>query len=745
MHKRLWFPLLALLLAIAAGLSAAAGWSKARLRGSTGLVETLYKGADFSGPPVLQRTTGAVDLSVLDDYPDLPRRLFSLRFTGTWMVPAPGPAGIYAGGGDSVRVFIDNDLTIERNQELGFSTKAANSVLSAGPHQILVEYVERGGDASLKVLWAPTGQAPRSIPPESLFVGPPNPSLLARARFAARLAALARMSWIAFGIVFVPLLLISVGQEGRRWMATGVPRGLARQALDAAARWQATYGRHAFWLASGAAVLWIAGTRMVALDPQTLWSDDVAVACLAKLDSLRTAVTVPAPLAPGFVGLLWIVRRTISDPEVSLQLLPLVFGLAGPVLVGIVVSRLTSSYLLGVIAVVLGLGNPNLAQYSVFVKPYSLDYALTALFLLLAVRLLVDRREVRLTVAVVGLASVLFSMPSVFLSLALVHVASLSPGPHPAGGPTSKWRRWGTVAAFDLLLVVIYFVVLRGRSNPALRVWWSDSFAPATSLAALADFLRTTGWTAIREALPTPLVALAPLAGAGLAALVISPKRRWFGLFVALVYAGAIAASMLDTYPIGIGLKARVSIYAYAVTTALIVVGFDALTRWLPVRTLVHAAAAVAVVLCVIRLTPPAYPQLDQIQLVRALESSAAANDAIVLNTPGASLAGYYASWPISTYADQSSYGFAVRIERPKTLTLPRGAEEGGPGLDVLAGFLEREHPARVFLFSTRRDTRAAENAIRARGFEEARRQPGNVSAQLIEYRRAESTDERRD
>ena len=40
--------------------------------------------------------------------------------------------------------------------------------------------------------------------------------------------------------------------------------------------------------------------------------------------------------------------------------------------------------------------------------------------------------------------------------------------------------------------------------------------------------------------------------------------------------------------------------------------------------------------------------------------------------------------------------GFGVRIERPRTLTLPRTAEEGGPGLDVLDGFLAREHPARV-------------------------------------------------
>ena len=136
--------------------------------------------------------------------------------------------------------------------------------------------------------------------------------------------------------------------------------------------------------------------------------------------------------------------------------------------------------------------------------------------------LLVDRRDERLAVAGAGLAAVMFSLPSVFLSLALVHLASLTPGLNVRASPTSKRLRWGTVAGFDLLLAVIYLVLLHGRSNPALQAWWSDSFAPSTSLADFVRFLSTTGRTAIREALPDPLGALAPLAGVGLAALVIA-------------------------------------------------------------------------------------------------------------------------------------------------------------------------------------------------------------------------------
>jgi hypothetical protein len=742
--SRLRVLLPAFLLLVAAGLSAAARWSEVSLRGSVGLAETVYRGTEFSGPPALQRVTRALDLSVLDEHPQLPRRYFSSRFAGTWLVAEPGPVEIYAGGDDSVRIFVDDELIIERNQELGFATIAAGTKLSAGPHRILIEYVQRGGDAALRVLWAPEGKAPRPIPPESLFVGPPDAILVARARRAARLAELARLVWIAFGAAGLSVLVPLVGRTVRRWLSSGVPQDLVRRALHSVAQWQALYARPAFWLASGAAILWSAGVRMPALNPQTLWSDDVAVACLAKLDSLWTALTVPAPLAPGFVALLWVARRMIGDPEVSLQALPLMFGLVGPLVTGIVVSRLTASRMLGFIAVVLALGTANLAQYSVFVKPYTLDYTLTALFLLLAALLLVEGREVRLAAAAAGLVAVMFSVPSVFVSVALVHLVSVVPGLNVRTSPPSRRLRWGTVAAFNLLLAVVYIVVFRHRSDPALRAWWSDGFAPAASLVDLVRFLRTTGWTAIQEALPAPLAALAPLAGIGLAALVISPRWRWFGLFLALVFAGAIAASMLQIYPIGIGTRARVSIYTYPLTTVLVAVGFDALIRWLPIRAPARAAAAIAVVFCVARVTPPAYPKLDQVQLVRALESSATPDDAIVLNTPGASLAGYYTSWPISAQADQSPYGFAVRIERPRTLTLPRAAEEGGPGLELLDRFLDSEKPERVRFFSTRRGTDAAENAIRQHGFKEVRRSTGDVSARLIEYRRAGSQEEPR-
>jgi hypothetical protein len=192
-------------------------------------------------------------------------------------------------------------------------------------------------------------------------------------------------------------------------------------------------------------------------------------------------------------------------------------------------------------------------------------------------------------------------------------------------------------------------------------------------------------------------------------------------------------------YPIGISYKSRVSIFAYPLTPALVAVGLGALTRWLPLRRLLLAAAAFAVAVVVGGVAPPVYPPLDLSRLARALEAEATPADAVVLNISAAGLVGYYTSWPITLHEVRSAYGFAIHFPRPLTLTLPRNAEEGGPGLDVLNRFIAAARPRRVFFLSTRRGTDAAERAILALGFEEVGRRSSRISTRLIEYRRTGS------
>ena len=179
-------------------------------------------------------------------------------------------------------------------------------------------------------------------------------------------------------------------------------------------------------VAISAIVARTASTRAVGLDPQSLWYDDVWVASLTRLDSFGTAVLVPAPVPPAFLGALWIAARLISDAEVALQLIPFVGALLTIPLLAYLVSTVTASHAFGVLAAGLLALNANSAHYSVFVKPYATDQLATVVFLLVAVWVFRKRQSSRLAAAApLGVVMAFWSLPSVFSSATLIMVATL--------------------------------------------------------------------------------------------------------------------------------------------------------------------------------------------------------------------------------------------------------------------------------------------------------------------------------
>ena len=140
----------------------------------TGLTRSVYAGVGLRGEPVLQDTTSDISLALLDDRPDLPQRFFSMRWEGFWFVPWEETIDLYVGGDDRVDVVIDGELVLRRNITEGFHTTFRTLTLSAGPHQIAIEYEQYGGGRSLHVLWAPTGEKPRAFTPDRLFSQTPG-------------------------------------------------------------------------------------------------------------------------------------------------------------------------------------------------------------------------------------------------------------------------------------------------------------------------------------------------------------------------------------------------------------------------------------------------------------------------------------------------------------------------------------------------------------------------------------------
>lgn len=495
--------------------------------------------------------------------------------------------------------------------------------------------------------------------------------------------------------------------------------------------------RLAFAAIAIAAIAWTAWLRWPGLDPKTLWADDVWVASLTKLP-LADAVTAPAPVPPLFVAALKGTRLFSNDLEIPLQVLPFLAGLAGAGLAGLLAARLTGSRDIGLVALALALASPFLAHYSIFVKQYSLDFAVTAGLLLAGVALFRREGAGLAWVAAAGVGAAVISIPSVFTSVPIVHLAALVRGWRAPAAV--RWRVAAAVAAFDLALLAIFGLWLADRSNPTLTAFWRADFLPAASLAEAWAFLTTNGYTALCDALPDELNLLTPLSAVGLVALLVRRDTRLIGLTLLGVFGALLVASALGRYPIGTDFRGRTVIFSYAITIVLVATGAHAILRWIPgCRFLFAAAAAAALMWLVVHPLRVEYFPLNHVDLVRELQSQAGSRDALVLNGSGAYLAGYYAPWDIEAVPDDSPQAFGVRVRRPLTITLPRGSEEGRAPLTLLDDLLKTERPERAFYFATRRGFEAVEAAFAAHGYKEVHRTTSTVSTVLILYARTGS------
>ena len=89
----------------------------------------------------------------------LPTDNFSARWTGRFSFAA-GTFMFTVRADDGVRVFVDGTLVIDGWRDQPATTYTATRTLTAGEHEVKVEYYERGGDAVIQASWTGGGGAP---------------------------------------------------------------------------------------------------------------------------------------------------------------------------------------------------------------------------------------------------------------------------------------------------------------------------------------------------------------------------------------------------------------------------------------------------------------------------------------------------------------------------------------------------------------------------------------------------------
>lgn len=179
MHPFLWLLVAALL----AGLMP--GTAHAQTPGATftgdGWLASYWNNRTLSGAPTVTRVDADVNFNwgVGSPAPEIAVDNFSVRWTRTLAVTQPGSYRFTLNSDDGSRLFIDGELVINAWYDHGPArTFSATRTLSAGSHEVRIEYYERRGAAVARFGWAPVGGAtvqPTTPPVSALSIPTPPP------------------------------------------------------------------------------------------------------------------------------------------------------------------------------------------------------------------------------------------------------------------------------------------------------------------------------------------------------------------------------------------------------------------------------------------------------------------------------------------------------------------------------------------------------------------------------------------
>jgi glucose/arabinose dehydrogenase len=137
------------------------------VQGDGGWAAQYFDNRSLLGTPVLTRTDDAVDFNWGGGAPGdgVPADNFSARWTKSVTLEEQGNYKFTATTDDGFRLFVDGDVVLDKWTPHGATTYEATRELSAGTHEIKLEYFEAGGDAVAKLSYAKTADPPPP-PPE---------------------------------------------------------------------------------------------------------------------------------------------------------------------------------------------------------------------------------------------------------------------------------------------------------------------------------------------------------------------------------------------------------------------------------------------------------------------------------------------------------------------------------------------------------------------------------------------------
>lgn len=469
---------------------------------------------------------------------------------------------------------------------------------------------------------------------------------------------------------------------------------------------------------------WVGSRRLAGLGPPALGQDDLWVGFVVKYASLPELFTYEAPIPMGFVAAEQLVSPASTNPELGLQIVPFLCGLALLPLAGWAASRISGRTEVGLLAALLVALHPEAGAYAVRVKQFTWDATTMLALLAVGVPHMDPERPARpANLALAAGVALLFSFNTIFLGLMLVHVRALMS----VGERATRGRAILAAVAYDLFALALYRYRLDAQSADWVVRYWQKRFAfpPEPAWLAGIDFgwLVGAGSRAYGRWLAQGLRALVVFLPLGLGSLFLYRRTRWLGLTLTGVGVGLPLAGLLHVYPVGGG---RTDYFYQPILAVLAAVGVGALalgfaavavrlgvteTRAKLISTLLPLAGALAL------FAAEPWPHAkygngtmttEVKDLIAWTDAQARPDDLILLTRPSRWNLGFYTALPlVSNFGPPEGKLFDFETTRPRSRVIdniPRTLEADDlPDRIVFLGLLEGQKRLKTFRQAFRR------------------------------------------
>ena len=133
---------------------------------TAGLIARYYRNETWTGTPVFTQTQSFIVIGWPDEEPW--SGPFSISFAGKIEAPVQGRYAFSVNADDGARLSIDGRVIGEGLKPDQPNSIEAAVVLTPGPHEIRLDYFQRGGGKRLEFWWQPPNGPRQPVPPSVL-------------------------------------------------------------------------------------------------------------------------------------------------------------------------------------------------------------------------------------------------------------------------------------------------------------------------------------------------------------------------------------------------------------------------------------------------------------------------------------------------------------------------------------------------------------------------------------------------